>query len=81
MVETEDLQVEDNDAADDEAFVSYEIAAYPADYTLSGIVSSVKPGVMPYVLIPAHQSSALVTLTPIDDTRVEGNESAIFSIV
>lgn len=29
-----DLRVEDTEAMDDEAFVTYEIAAYPADYTL-----------------------------------------------
>ncbi len=52
-----------------------------ADYTLNGVVLTLKIGSTPYVLIPAHQSSALVTLTPIDDTRVEGDETAIFSIV
>lgn len=29
-----DLPVDDTDAEDDEAFITYEIAAYPADYTL-----------------------------------------------
>ncbi|HZX78924.1 DUF262 domain-containing protein [Lysobacter sp.] len=37
MTDNEDLEVEDTDSADDEAFITYEIAAYPADYTLSVI--------------------------------------------
>src|SRR3546814_3264374 len=31
----EEIEVEDTDGADEEAFVTYEIASYPSDYTLS----------------------------------------------
>lgn len=33
----EELRTEDDDAAEDEALVEYDIATYPSDYTLSGI--------------------------------------------
>jgi uncharacterized delta-60 repeat protein len=56
---------------------------HTADYSLSGIVQPalLSQGTTPYVVIPANSTFALVTLTPIDDTRVEGDETAIFSIV
>jgi len=37
MTNIDELEVDDNNAEDDEAFITYEIAAYPADYTLSVI--------------------------------------------
>ena len=38
-------------------------------------------GGVPYVDIPANQTTALVTLRPIDDARLEPNETATFSIL
>ena len=54
-----------------------------ADYTLSGL--SMLPPVFgndpaPFVEIPANQTYAVVTLTPRDDSLVEGTETATFSI-
>ncbi|MFA5941560.1 MAG: DUF262 domain-containing protein [Sinimarinibacterium sp.] len=37
MTETNEIEVEETESADEEAFVTYDIAAYPADYTLSVI--------------------------------------------
>ncbi|HEX4792517.1 MAG TPA: DNRLRE domain-containing protein [Humisphaera sp.] len=54
------------------------------DYTLSGL--TVPPPVIlgpishPFVDIPANAISTQVTLTPIDDKVIEGNETAIFTI-
>ena len=31
----EEIEVEETEGSDDEAFVTYEIASYPSDYTLS----------------------------------------------
>ena len=33
-----------------------------------------------FVDIPAHESVVLVTITPVDDTRIEGDETAFFTI-
>ncbi len=59
MAEVEELQVEDNDAADDEAFVSYEIAAYPADYTLSVLDEMWKSG---DIIVPPFQRKFVWTI-------------------
>jgi uncharacterized delta-60 repeat protein len=53
------------------------------DYTSEGLVFPISfPGFpsTPYVDIPANQTFAVATLTPIDDTLVEGNETMVFSI-
>jgi uncharacterized delta-60 repeat protein len=58
---------------------------HTADYTLSGmtipfIAQLGHPLAPPSVDIPAGQSFALVTLTPIDDAIAEGTETAKFTI-
>jgi uncharacterized delta-60 repeat protein len=59
----------------------------PNDYTLTNMVVPIAPIVIgggnttPYVDIPAGETFVGVTLTPIDDTRAEGNETAIFKIL
>jgi uncharacterized delta-60 repeat protein len=50
------------------------------DYSLSGMNVNVMTGTSGYVDIPANETIALVTLTPIDDARIEGTETATFTI-
>ena len=54
----------------------------PADYT--GVVAPPPSDVIyrdtGYVDIPANETFAAVTITPIDDTPVEGNETAVFTV-
>jgi uncharacterized delta-60 repeat protein len=54
-----------------------------ADYSLSGIVVplALSGSTTPFVVIPADDTFALVTLTPIDNPRVTSDQTAIFSIV
>lgn len=59
MVDAEDLEVEDTDQADDEAFVTYEIAAYPADYTLSVIAEMWDAG---DIVVPPFQRKFVWTI-------------------
>ena len=48
----------------------------------AGVTASpLTPFGLPYVEIPANQTTALVTLRPIDDNRFEPNETATFSIL
>jgi len=47
-------------------------ATFGTDYTLSGATGS--------IVIPAGSSTAILTLTPIDDLLVEGNETAVITI-
>jgi uncharacterized delta-60 repeat protein len=57
---------------------------HTADYTLDGMTiplfTVIGSRTTPYVDIPAGQTIALVTFTPIDDTRPEGTESASFTV-
>jgi uncharacterized delta-60 repeat protein len=53
------------------------------DYTADGIVfpdEILGDGGPPYVDIPANQTFALVVLTPVQDTRVEGTETMFFTV-
>jgi hypothetical protein len=52
-----------------------------ADYTMSGMHVNFIGGNSGYVDIPASQTLTLVTLTPIWDSRIEPNETAVFSII
>jgi len=51
------------------------------DYTAAGLSLKGTRGTAHYVDIPANQTFSLVTITPKDDTLVEGTETAIFSIL
>ncbi len=54
---------------------------FGSDYQLSGMtVPTFGTLNAPYVDIPANQTFTLVTLAPIDDTLVEGTETATFTI-
>jgi uncharacterized delta-60 repeat protein len=56
----------------------------PNDYSLTNMVvpvAAIGGGGTPYVDIPAGQTFVNVIFTPIDDTRGEGDETAIFSIL
>lgn len=59
MNENDDIEVQDTDTADDEAFVTYEIAAYPADYTLSVIAEMWAAG---DIIVPAFQRKFVWTI-------------------
>jgi uncharacterized delta-60 repeat protein len=50
------------------------------DYALDGLSVNPLTGTGGYVDIPAGQTFTVVTLTPIDDARLEGNETATFNI-
>jgi uncharacterized delta-60 repeat protein len=53
----------------------------PPDYTASGMTFGRELSTEPtYVDIPANQTFTTVTVTPNDDTAVEGDEIAVFSI-
>lgn len=58
MVDDE-LEIENTDQADDEAFVTYDIAAYPADYTLSVIDEMWKNG---DIVVPPFQRKFVWTI-------------------
>ncbi|MHA3773190.1 Calx-beta domain-containing protein [Verrucomicrobiota bacterium sgz303538] len=53
-------------------------ATFTSDYTHTGATTF--DGSSGTILIPIGQSSASVTLTPVNDTRVEGSETAILSV-
>jgi hypothetical protein len=59
MADDEDLVVETTEQADDEAFVTYDIAAYPADYTLSVIDEMWKNG---DIIVPPFQRKFVWTI-------------------
>src|SRR5262249_57050351 len=50
------------------------------DYTMSNMIFPLFGG-SPYVDIPANETFVICTLTPINDSRVEGTETAIFTIL
>jgi uncharacterized delta-60 repeat protein len=62
----------------------FAVRTHNNDYFLSGMTLpsavQVGPSFTPFVDIPADQTLTLVTLTPTDDTRAEGTETASFSI-
>ena len=55
-----------------------------SDYSTEGLVFPISfpgfPGGPPYVEIPANATFAVATVTPTDDDRAEGNETAVFTI-
>jgi uncharacterized delta-60 repeat protein len=55
------------------------------DYTLDKVVQPLpsfgSPNPRPYVDIPANETFVFVTLATLNDSRIEGNESAVFSII
>lgn len=55
----DDLEIEDTETKDDEAFVTYDIAAYPADYTLSVIEEMWKNG---DIIVPPFQRKFVWTI-------------------
>src|SRR3546814_8842272 len=55
----EEIEVEDTDGADEEAFVTYEIASYPSDYTLSVLEEMWKNG---DILVPPFQRKFVWTI-------------------
>lgn len=57
--ESEPLPVEDSDQTDEAAFVTYEIAAYPADYTLSVIEQMWRQG---DIVVPSFQRKFVWTI-------------------
>lgn len=59
MVPNEDLEVETTEGNDDAAFVTYDIAAYPADYTLSVIDEMWRNG---DIIIPPFQRNFVWTI-------------------
>jgi uncharacterized protein with ParB-like and HNH nuclease domain len=59
MADIEELEVDDTESADEEAFVTYEIAAYPADYTLSVIDEMWKQG---DIIVPPFQRKFVWTI-------------------
>lgn len=59
MKDLDDIEVQDTDSGDDEAFVTYEIAAYPADYTLSVISEMWDNG---DIIVPAFQRKFVWTI-------------------
>lgn len=52
----------------------------PIDYTTAGINMPGEFVATPYVTIPANQDSAFFTFTAVNDTRVEGTETAIVTL-
>ncbi len=59
MADEEELVVEDAEQAEDEAFVTYDIAAYPADYTLSVLSEMWENG---DIIIPPFQRKFVWTI-------------------
>ncbi|WP_071191886.1 choice-of-anchor L domain-containing protein [Trichormus sp. NMC-1] len=56
--------------------------ALSVNYTISGTASATDYNTIPStIVIPAGQASTTVTITPIDDTLVEGNETVILSLI
>lgn len=59
MSSNDEIDVQDDDSGDDEAFVTYDIAAYPADYTLSVIAEMWANG---DIVIPVFQRKFVWTI-------------------
>lgn len=59
MTDADEIEVEESEKDDDEAFVSYEIASYPSDYTLSVIEEMWKEG---DILVPPFQRKFVWTI-------------------
>ena len=57
------------------------LPASEIDYTVQGMTIPNALIGTPFVDIPANQSSALVSLTAIDDARLEPNETATFTVL
>jgi hypothetical protein len=56
--------------------------ALTVNYTISGTASSADyNSIASTVIIPAGQASTTVTVTPVNDTLVEGNETVILSLI
>src|SRR5207248_3121812 len=51
------------------------------DYYVDGMTVGINWLTLTYVVIPANQTYAVVTVTPIDDAFVEGRETAIFTVL
>ncbi|MBD2568895.1 Calx-beta domain-containing protein [Anabaena lutea] len=57
-------------------------SALSVNYTISGTASATDYNTIPStIVIPAGQASTTVTITPTDDTLVEGNETVILSLI
>lgn len=59
MTDTEELEVEETESSDAAAFITYEIATYPADYTLSVIDEMWRQG---DIIVPPFQRKFVWTL-------------------